>query len=106
MNFLGVIKYTIKNKGGREYIEVFSQKLCVEEGIIKASLKYLKAKGFINYILSEDHSKVFIFQGSGKERKTNIAFLEKSLKNALMEKNAYKEFILKMDKEKFKEYLK
>ncbi|HOA97339.1 MAG TPA: single-stranded-DNA-specific exonuclease RecJ, partial [Acetivibrio saccincola] len=83
-----------------------SQKLCVEEGIIKASLKYLKAKGFINYILSEDHSKVFIFQGSGKERKTNIAFLEKSLKNALMEKNAYKEFILKMDKEKFKEYLK
>ncbi len=106
MNFLGIIKYTIKNKGGREYIEVFSKKLCVEEGVIKASLKYLRAKGIINYILSEDHSKVFVFQGRGEGKNTNIVFVEKSLKNALLEKNAYKDFILNMDKEKFKEYLK
>ncbi|MDQ2087037.1 single-stranded-DNA-specific exonuclease RecJ [Herbivorax sp. ANBcel31] len=106
MNFLGTIKYTIKNKDGREYTEVFSQKLCVEESIIKASLKYLKAKGMIVYILSEDHSRVFLFQGNGKVDDKNIAFAEKSLKNALVEKNAYKEFILKMEGNKFKEYLK
>ena len=106
MNFLGIIKYTINNKDGREYIEVLSQKLCVEEGIIKACLKYLEAKGMINYILSENYSEVIVFKGTGKVNDKNIVFAEKNLKSALMEKNAYKDFILKMDKDKFKEYLK
>ena len=50
--------------------------------------------------------QIFVFQGRGEGKNTNIVFVEKSLKNALLEKNAYKDFILNMDKEKFKEYLK
>lgn len=106
INFLGIIKHIINNKEGREYIEVLSQKLCVEEGIIKAGFKYLRAKGMINYVLSDEHSKVFTFKGKREKNDKNIVFIEKSLKAALMEKDAYKEFILKMDKDKFKEYLR
>ncbi|MFZ5986005.1 MAG: single-stranded-DNA-specific exonuclease RecJ [Bacillota bacterium] len=104
-NLLGLIKYAVKEEYGGVYVEQLSLKLCVEESIIKAGLKFLQAKGMIQYVLSEDDSKVYISKGHGSLDK-NIFTKEKSLRNALMEKNAYQQFMLKMEADKFREYLK
>ncbi|TYQ16251.1 UNVERIFIED_CONTAM: RecJ-like putative exonuclease [Acetivibrio alkalicellulosi] len=105
MNFLGVIKHIIINKDGRGYLEDMAMKLCVEDSIIRAGLKYLKAKGMISYFFGDEPGRVFILKGKENEDK-NILILERSLKNALLEKNAYKQFIFNMNSDKFKDYLK
>lgn len=105
MRLLGLIKHTIKNRDGRTFVEEFSMKLCAEDSIIKAGLKFLMASGMINYTLSDDESKVYVVEGKGASDR-NVFSAKKNLTNALMEKNAYQQFILKMEADKFKEYLK
>jgi len=104
-NLLGLIKYIVSKEKGMAYIESIAIKLGVEESIVKSGLKFLKAAGKIDYILSEDEVMVFLSKGSGMT--DNSMFLaEKRLRNALMEKNAYQQFILKTEPENFREYLK
>jgi single-stranded-DNA-specific exonuclease len=105
MNLLGLIKHIVNQDKGMCYIEAASIKLCVEESIIKSGLRFLKAAGKINYILSEDDKRVFLLKGDGTQSR-EVVSAEKRLKNALMEKQAYQQFILNMEIDKFKEYLK
>ncbi len=105
LNLLGLIKHIIKNRDGRAYVDELSMKLCVEESIVKAGLKYLGSSGMLNYTLSEDEEKVYLSEGKGVS--DSRAFMaKKNLADALAEKNAYQQFILKMEIDKFKEYLK
>lgn len=104
-NLLGLIKYIVTKDNGVAFIEPMAVKLGVEESIVKAGLKFLKAAGKINYVLSEDDEKVILLKGDGAIENT-VALAEKWLRNALMEKMAYQQFILKTEVENFKEYLK
>lgn len=105
INLLGIIKRIVNQDKGMCYIEAASIKLGVEESIIKSGLRFLKAAGKINYILSEDDRRVFLLKGDGSQSRELVS-AEKRLKNALMEKLAYQQFILNMEIDKFKEYLK
>jgi len=60
LNLLGLIKHIIKRRDGRAYIDELSLKLCVEENIVKAGLKYLGSSGMLNYTLSDDEQKLFV----------------------------------------------
>lgn len=104
-DLLGLIKYIVAQNSGTSYIESMAIKLGVEESIVKAGLKFLKAAGKISYILSEDDLTVFLYKGDGSVENT-VALAEKRLRNALMEKKAYQQFILKTEIENFREYLK
>ncbi len=105
MNLLGIIKHIVNHDKGMANIEAVSIKLGVEESIVKSGLRFLKASGKINYLLSEDDRRVFILKGDGSQTR-EIVVAEKRLKNALMEKMAYQQFVLKMDVDMFREYLK
>lgn len=105
LNLLGLIKHIIKRRDGRAYIDELSLKLCVEENIVKAGLKYLGSSGMLNYTLSDDEQKVYLSEGKGVADR-NAFMAKKNLSDALAEKNAYQQFILKMEIDKFREYLK
>lgn len=105
LNLLGLIKHIINKRNGRAYIDELSMKLCVEENIVKAGLKYLGSSGMLNYTLSDDEQKVYLSEGKGVADKSTF-MAKKNLADALAEKNAYQQFILKMEIDRFKEYLK
>lgn len=105
MNLMGIIKHIVNHEKGMGIIEEISIKLGVEESIVRTALRFLKAYGKINYLLSEDDRRVFILKGDGSKT-VEVAMAEKRLKNALMEKLAYQQFILKMEKDMFLEFLK
>ncbi len=105
MNLFGIIKHIVNQDKGMGNIEAVSIKLGVEESIVKSGLRFLKASGKINYLLSEDDRRVFILKGDGSHTR-EIVMAEKRLKNALMEKLAYQQFILKMEADMFREFLK
>ena len=104
-NLLGLIKHAVTKDKGIAYIDTLAIKLGVEENIIKSGLKFLKDAGKIDYILSEDETMAFLFKGNGTAD-INMVLAEKRLRNALLEKKAYQQFILKTEVENFKEYLK
>ncbi|NLL07123.1 MAG: single-stranded-DNA-specific exonuclease RecJ [Clostridiaceae bacterium] len=104
-NLLGVIKHTVTKDMGNGDVEAIAIKLGVEESLIKSALRFLKAAGKINYLLSEDDTKVFLFKGDGTIS-DNMALLEKRLRNALLEKKAYQQFVLKTEVINFRKYLK
>jgi len=104
-NLLGLIKHAVTKDKGIAYIDTLAIKLGAEENIIKSGLKFLKAAGKIDYILSEDETMAFLFKGNGTAD-INMVLAEKRLRNALLEKKAYQQFILKTEVENFKEYLK
>ncbi|MCX7923987.1 MAG: single-stranded-DNA-specific exonuclease RecJ [Clostridia bacterium] len=105
MNLMSTLKYIINNDDGRVQLETLASRLCVEETIIKAGLKYLRAAGKIKYSWNIDDNRVYI-DISNNSPDRNIHMAEKNLKNALMEKSAYQQFLLKLEAERFKEYLK
>ena len=105
VNLMSILKHIINNEGGRTYLENLSVRLCVEEGIIKAALKYIRAAGKIDYVTDTADNLVSLSIGEGAED-NRIHSMEKNLKNALEEKLAYQQFILKLGIEKFGEYLK
>lgn len=104
-NLLGLIKYIVTKDNGRCYIESVAVKLGVEESVIKSGLKFLKAAGKINYLLSEDDLRVFLLKGDGIES-NSMSIAQNRLRNALLEKMAYQQFILKTEVFNFMEYLK
>ena len=104
-NLLGLIKHAVTKDKGIAYIDTLAIKLGAEENIIKSGLKFLKAAGKIDYILSEDETMAFLFKGNGTAD-INMVLAEKRLRNSLLEKKAYQQFILKTEVENFKEYLK
>jgi len=104
-NLLGLIKHIVIKDKGMADIEGIAIKLGVEESVIKSGMKFLKAAGKINYILSEDDMRVFLLKGDGVVSNT-MPLAEKKLRNALMEKMAYQQFILKTEVANFWEYLK
>ncbi len=104
-NFFGVLKYTITRDSGYAYLEDLAIRMGVEEGIIKAALKYLKFLGKIDYILDGEEERVLVLTGSGKADVT-LSRAEKNLKNALEEKSAYRQFLMQLDIGRFKEYMK
>jgi single-stranded-DNA-specific exonuclease len=105
LSLLGILKHIIKKQGGRAFVEEVSLKLCVEGNIVKSGLKFLMQNGMINYILSEDERSFFVFEGKGQPDKKVFA-AKKNLMNALVEKKAYRDFILSMEADMFFEYLK
>ncbi|WP_010251763.1 single-stranded-DNA-specific exonuclease RecJ [Acetivibrio cellulolyticus] len=105
INLLGLIKHIVSQDKGRGYIEAISIKLGVEEAVVKSGLRFLKAAGKVNYLLSEDDRRVFILKGDGSQT-IDMVSAEKRLRNALMEKMAYQQFILKTEVDNFREYLK
>lgn len=104
-NLLGIIKHIVTKDKGMIYIEAIAIKLGVEESVIKSGLKFLKAAGKINYLLSEDDTRVFLLKGDSI-MSDGMALAEKRLRSALLEKMAYQQFILKTDVVNFREYLK
>lgn len=104
-NLTGVLKHVIKAMDGRVSLEYLSIRLCVEESLIIAAVKYLDALGLLDYSINPDDRCLYISMAS-KPQKRTVHSLEKSLRNALMEKNAYKEFVQKLEIEQFREYLK
>ncbi|MCX8130462.1 MAG: single-stranded-DNA-specific exonuclease RecJ [Clostridia bacterium] len=115
VNLLGVIKYLINNESGKSNFESLSSKLCVEEGIIKAALKYLKSLGKVEYSVNlgeealqfympDDNRTGIDMKTSGFDKSPKK--YESNLKEALAEKSSYQQFLLKLEIEKFNEYLK
>lgn len=105
LNLLSVLKYIINRNNGRAFIEELSIKLCVEESIIISALKYLKEAGKIVYYMEPDEIQILV-EAANKSATSNIKAVERNLKNALDEKNAYQKFILELEPQKFKEYFK
>jgi len=60
-------------------------KLCVEENIVKAGLKYLGSSGMLNYTLSDDEQKVYLSEGKGVADR-NAFMAKKNLSDALAER--------------------
>ncbi len=104
-DLMGILKYIINNKGGRDKIEHLSMRLCVEEEILRAALRYLEAAGKLRLSIDCDSGEVYVSKG-GEKAEDRIYMTEKNLKNALLEKNAYLQFVLGLEIEKFREYLK
>jgi single-stranded-DNA-specific exonuclease len=104
MNFLGLVKHVISKEYGKSNLEVFSSILCVEETIILTTLKLMKAYGKLDYdILSDNYT--FIVYNNKVLEKTNTVVLERSLKSALLEKEAYTKYIKKSRVKDFYKYL-
>ncbi len=103
MNFMGIVKYVVAKENGRTKLEVLSSRMCVEESMIRAVLKYLKALGKLEFSIEENETSLF---PCSKKPDSNYISIENSLKNALLEKNAYQKFILKLEIDKFMEYMK
>jgi single-stranded-DNA-specific exonuclease len=102
---LGVLKYIINRENGEAKLEQLSMRLCVEEELLIAALKYLNALGKLEFSIDYESNQVYI----GKAEKAPCGeahMLEKNLKDALQEKNAYTRFVREMEIEKFREYLK
>ncbi|MCX7709551.1 MAG: single-stranded-DNA-specific exonuclease RecJ [Clostridia bacterium] len=102
---MSILKFIIVNRRGRVYLEDLAARLCVETGIVKSVLKYLKAAGKIEYFMELDERQVYI-EAENRTVSPDISLMERNLKNALDEKNAYQQFLLKLETRKFKEYLK
>lgn len=104
-NLLGIIKYAMNNESGYAYISEMAVKLCVEDNLVRAALKYLRAAGKISYGISEEDGSVSLAAcNNAASREIHIA--ESHLRDALVEKHAYMQFILGLEAERFKEYLK
>jgi single-stranded-DNA-specific exonuclease len=103
-NLMGIIKHFMNKRLPFYNIEDFVTKLCVEDTLLIAGLKYLKAVGKINYYLDIEEGRI-VFKEEKAIDKYNLKIFEVSLKNALLEKEAYREFILKLRIEDFKKYL-
>ncbi|MCX7747544.1 MAG: single-stranded-DNA-specific exonuclease RecJ [Clostridia bacterium] len=103
--FLGVLKYIINHEKGICSLELLCTKMCVEGPIMKATLKYLMMMGKIQFSINEENGNVFIRKSCGGMEKS-IYITEKKLKDALLEKQAYQMFLLKLEVDKFIEYLK
>lgn len=104
-NLMGLIKYIINKQNSKTNVELLASKLCSEEALVFAGLKYLKILGKINYFVYSDN-RIICFSTEIKTSKENIKNIERGLKNALMEKEAYRDFIMKLPIEQFIEYLK
>ncbi|MCX7842389.1 MAG: single-stranded-DNA-specific exonuclease RecJ [Clostridia bacterium] len=105
LNLMGVLKHIMAKEEGRTSIETLAVRLCVEESIIKAALKYIRAAGKIDYFQDSDDNMLFINTGNGSMGKS-IHAAEKNIRNALAEKHAYQQFILKLEARRFIEYFK
>ncbi len=103
LNLMGLLKHIMISTEGRASLEDLAIRMCVEEGILKAALKFLKASGKLEYSIDED--KLLVSKGKSVQQ-SELYLAEKNLKDALMEKRAYQQFLLSMDIEMFREYLK
>ncbi|MDP4180761.1 MAG: single-stranded-DNA-specific exonuclease RecJ [Bacillota bacterium] len=104
-DLFGLVKKATMVNSGKIHLDHLSILLCVEEEIIRAALKYLKAAGKIEYSIEDDENTVLVSRGNNKAS-PDISMIEKKLTNALLEKSAYQSFVLKLESERFKEYLK
>lgn len=104
MNLLGLIKFIVNNQAGRTQVEALATRLCVEENILRAALKYLRARGMVEYSLDEDNG--LLLCKSDRTPDAGLHTAEKNLRDALEEKHAYRQFILGLEAERFGEYLK
>ncbi len=103
-NLMGILKYVINNAGGITSLEYLSMRLCIEEEISIAALKYLNVAGKIEFEINE--GGMIYVRKSDKGPGPEIYAAERNLKGALLEKNAYQNFILSLETEKFREYLR
>lgn len=103
-DLLGIIKYIINNDGGISSLEYLSMRLCIEEEIVIAAMKYLCAAGRIDFEINEGGT-IYV-RKSDRRPGSEIHTVERNLKTALLEKNAYRNFIMSMEAEKFREYLR
>ena len=92
-----LLKYAVNNLGGKVNVEELATKLCIEQPIVYAALKYLNAAGKLLYLFDYDSGWAYIQTQNSEADKATLAFAEKGLKNALAEKESYKQFIYKMD---------
>lgn len=100
---MGVVKHCVNNQGGRVQIENLAMKLGVEENILIAALKYLQAIGKVDY--SIDKNMLLLYMSSRGQNRESI-MLERRIRDALLEKGAYQEFLMKLEIDRFIEYLK
>ncbi len=103
-DLLGILKYVISNDAGLVHLEQLSMRLCIEEEVVVAAVKYLKAAGKIEFEL--DENGMIHVKRSDNKPCTDVFTLERNIKAALLEKNAYLKFIMDLEAEKFREYLK
>ena len=102
---MGVLKGIVSRFGGSSSLEYLTEVLCVEENLLRAALKYVEALGKIRYLIDEEDGSILVSRGDNRPGK-NIYLAQKNLKDALLEKNAYRQFILELKVDMFKEYLK
>jgi len=105
LSLMGILKYVANNENGRTRMEYLSSRLCVEEGIVRAALKYIKELGMIELFIDNESNAIFIGMCK-KNQGSELVSMEKNLRAALLEKSAYQQFIMKLDIARFKEYLK
>mgnify|MGYP006287273293 CR=1 FL=1 len=103
LNLLGIIKHVTKNMGGGIHVELACIKLCIEENVLFSALKYLKSMGKIDYTVEDN---IISFTNCNESPSKMAGIFERSLKDALAEKNSYMNFILNLEIEGFKEYFK
>ncbi|PNT92686.1 single-stranded-DNA-specific exonuclease RecJ [Clostridium thermosuccinogenes] len=103
-NLMGLVKHIINKQGGRSSLEQLALMLCVEDNIMRAALKYLRTIAPVEF-LENSEDEIYIYGVKERSTANNIA-VEKNIKNALMEKNAYQQFLMKLDVKSFGQYLK
>ncbi|HEY9061176.1 MAG TPA: single-stranded-DNA-specific exonuclease RecJ [Pseudobacteroides sp.] len=105
LELFGILKRSTAAGEGLFELYDLALLLGVEEEIVIAALKYLRAAGKIDFIHEVDESTVTVWRKNFVPS-PDITVCEKRLTNALLEKNAYQSFIKNLECNMFKEYLK
>ena len=103
-NLMEIIKRIVKGRLIGDASDM-ARSLGVEEGILITALQYIRSVGTIEYSIDEENRRIYISKGD-ETGTSEATFLFSKLQKALKEKVAYQEFLLDLDVEKFKEYLR
>jgi single-stranded-DNA-specific exonuclease len=105
LNLMGMIKHLTAQGSGWVPVEWMASRLCVEEQIVKSALNYLQEAGKVEYYL-DDYEIRTTLRPVNRTPGDDHVMAERHLKGALLEKSAYQQFLLRLEAERFKEYLK
>lgn len=89
--FLGNVKYLINNKEGMTTISEMSKMLNIDEDFLLVFCEYMTKKGYIEFAKSD----TTIIFNKGNKKEVIDKKLEEVVKRYLLDKEAYKDFILR-----------
>lgn len=93
----GLVKYSLKNKGGRAHLSVLAAASAQREATVHMGLFWLEAKGFIQIIGHED-GMITLQEGAGTQA-DNLGEISQELNAMLHETAAYRAYFRRTDQD-------